>query len=402
MSTSDLILTNGRIITPLHIEDASVVIKDSKIARIIPKGEPLPENIRVVDVKGSYICPGFVDIHVHGGGGADVMDCETNAILKMVESHAKGGTTSIVPTTTCGSLEDILSVLDCIRSAKRCSVKGAKILGVHLEGPYVSPLEKGALDSRYIRLPEEEEYLRILNYSQDILIMTVAPELDGSLELAKELRRRSIIPSIGHTDASFDQVVTAVEAGFRHVTHLYSSMPGVRRIKLARVAGVVEAGYLCPELTVELIADGKHLPPALLKLAYQIKGPDKIALITDAMRAAGLPEGKSILGGVKNGLPVVVEDGVAKLPDKTAFAGSVALTSRLVKNMVELAEVPLREAVRMVTLTPASIVGFADQLGMIAVGREADLVVLSPDLQVQLTIVSGVTVYQNGLAVNVE
>lgn len=400
MSSSDLILTNGRIITPLRIEEASIVIKDSKIGMIIPKGEPLPENIRVIDIKGSYVCPGFVDIHVHGGGGSDVMDCETNGILKIAESHAKGGTTSIIPTTTCGSTEDILSVLDCVHRAKKSPLKGAKILGVHLEGPYVSPAEKGALDSRYIRLPKEEEYLRILDFSQDILIMTVAPELDGALDLAKELRRRNIVPAIGHTDATFDQVVTGVEAGFRHITHLYSSMPGVRRINLVRVAGVVEAGYLLPELTVELIADGKHLPPALLKLAYQIKGPDKIALITDAMRAAGLPEGKSILGGIKNGIPVIVEDGVAKLPDKTAFAGSVALTSRLVKNMVELAEVPIREAVQMATLTPARIVGLDNQLGMIAVGREADLVVLSHDLQVQLTVVSGVAVYQNGLKVN--
>ena len=395
MNVSNWVLAHGHVITPLRVlPDASVVIRDQKIEAIIPAGEPLPENVEIVDVKGSYICPGFVDMHVHGGGGADLMDGEVDAVIRMAESHAKGGTTSIVPTTTCSSLDDIFLALKNVQAAKNIKSKGAKILGIHLEGPYLSPLEKGAQDPRYIRIPSREEYLKILDYSADILTMTVAPEIEGALELGKELCRRGIIPSIGHTDATYDQVILAIEAGFKHFTHLYSSMPSVRRINMSRVAGVVEAGYLAKELTVEVIADGKHLPPALLKLVYMIKGPDRTALVTDAMRAAGMPEGESILGGRRDGLRVVVEDGVAKLPDRSAFAGSVSLTSRLVKNMVQLAEIPIKDAVRMASLTPATILGLSDRLGMIAYGRDADLVVLNSDLSVRMTIVEGTVVYQ--------
>lgn len=388
-------LINAQIVTPQRIlVNSGLRIEDKKITEIYQGETPVLEpGALIINLKGSYLAPGFIDMHVHGGGGADLMDGTLEAIMQMAESHARGGTTSLVPTTTCSSFEDIFTILENIREAKRMSHRGAKILGVHLEGPYFSLKEKGAQNPKYIKNPHPEEYLKILDYSSDILSMSIAPELPGALDLGRELRQRKILASIGHTSATFDEVVAAVEGGFQHVTHLYSSMPGVRRIDLYRVAGVVEAAYLIKDLTVELIADGKHLPPPLLKLAYQIKGPDKIALVTDSMRAAGMPAGEYILGSPKEGLPVVVEDGVAKLLDRTAFAGSVALTSQLVANMIKLAGVPIPEAIRMASLTPARILGIDARKGRIDKGMDADLVVLDQDFAVRMTIVEGVVVY---------
>jgi len=401
MDGNVLVITNGTIITPVRVvPGASVIIEDGQISHVISRHSLMPHEIAtnggmtVINAENRYVCPGFIDMHVHGGGGADLMDCTPDAVLTMARTHAEGGTTSIVPTTTCSSLQDIFMVLDNIRDAKCVPNDGANILGIHLEGPYLSPLEVGAQDPRYIRTPKEAEYKKLLDYSEDILCMTVAPEIPGGLQLGSELRRRGIVASMGHTDATFDDVVLAVEAGFSHVTHLYSSMPSVRRRDLFRVAGVVEAAYVLNDyLTVEVIADGKHLPPALLSLVYQTKGPCRTAVITDAMRGAGMPEGEYVLGGNKDGLSVIVEDGVAKLTDKSAFAGSIALTHQLVRNMVELAHVPVEDAVRMASLTPATILGLSSRKGRIAPGMDGDIVVLDEDLSVEMTIVGGRIVY---------
>ena len=254
----------------------------------------------VVDVGGRVIAPGFIDIHLHGGGGADLMDGDPEAALTIARAHAKGGSTAIVPSTLTSSMADLYQALDNIRFAKERMAgepgfDGARILGVHLEGPYFSMEFKGAQDPRYLKNPLPEEYRRILDYSRDIIRVSVAPELPGALELGRELRQRGILPSVGHTSATYDELLLAMEAGYKHVTHLYSAMSGVKRINAYRVAGVIEGALLRDDLTAEIIADGRHLPASLIRLAYKSKGADRLALVTDAMRAAGMPDRKSVV-----------------------------------------------------------------------------------------------------------
>jgi N-acetylglucosamine-6-phosphate deacetylase len=213
------------------------------------------------------------------------------------------------------------------------------------------------------------------------------------MEFGRFLVKSGILPSIAHTDAIYEEVIEAFENGFTHVTHLYSAMSGVSRRNLLRFAGVIESALLIEEMTVEIIADGIHLPPSLLQLIVKTKGPGRIALVTDSMRAAGMPEGPSILGSLRGGLPVVVEDGVAKLPDRTAFAGSVATADRLVCNMTRLAGVNLPEAVQMITSTPAKICGVFDRIGSLAAGKQADLVIFDENISIQKTIIQGNTIY---------
>jgi N-acetylglucosamine-6-phosphate deacetylase len=235
--------------------------------------------------------------------------------------------------------------------------------------------------------------MQILQHSSIIKRWSAAPELEGAIEFGRILRSRGILPSIAHTDAIFEEALEAFENGYTHITHFYSCMSGVSRRNAFRYAGVVEAGYLLDDMTVEIIADGVHLPPALLKLVYKIKGPDKIALITDAMRAAGMPPGESILGDLNNGLRVIVEDNVAKLPDRSSFAGSVATTIQLVKNMITLADVPVFDAVKMMTATPAKIMGADDKKGSITIGRDADLVIFDDAINLHQTIIGGRVVH---------
>jgi N-acetylglucosamine-6-phosphate deacetylase len=223
---------------------------------------------------------------------------------------------------------------------------------------------------------------------------SLAPELKGAIEFGKVLRSKNILPSIAHTDAICEEVEEAFDAGFTHVTHLYSCMSTITRRNAYRYAGALEATYLIDDMTVEIIADGVHLPKSLLRYVYKFKGPDKIALCTDSMRGAGMPDGESILGSLQGGQKVIIEDGVAKLPDRTAFAGSVATADRLIRTMIGLADVPLEEAIRMITLTPARILKIDKTKGSIEIGKEADLVLFDKDININTTIINGKVVYK--------
>lgn len=387
-------IINGKIITPFRIiTGGCILIKDGIIADIREGDIEAPEAM-VIDAAGNYISPGFIDIHIHGGGGYDFMDGTEEAFLGIAALHARYGTTAMVPTTLTAEKEDLLRTLDVFERVHKTHHNGAALLGMHLEGPYFAMNQRGAQDPRYIRNPDPQEYRAILNYSPSILRWSVAPELDGALEMGQHLRSRGILPAIAHTDGVYDDVVKAVECGYTLATHFYSGMSGVMRKNLVRYAGVIESVYLIDEIDVEVIGDGVHLPAPLLKLIYKVKGPDRIALITDAMRAAGMPPGKSVLGPLKGGLDVIVEDGVAKLPDGSSFAGSVATADRLVRNMVRLAEVPLAEAVRMMSLTPARIMKMEHRKGSLVPGKDADIVVMDDDIRVKLTMVNGRIVYR--------
>ena len=385
-------ISNGTVLTPFRaIKNGTVVVEEGKIIGVHEGFVDVPDA-EVIDAQGRYISPGFIDIHVHGGGGADFMDGNEEAFLTIAQLHARFGTTALVPTTLTAEKEDLLHTLDVYEKAHQRNTNGAAFLGIHLEGPYFALSQRGAQDPRYIRNPDPAEYEEILNYSSSIVRWSAAPELEGAIAFGQRLRQQGILAAIAHTDAYYDDVLTAYENGYSLVTHLYSAMSGVTRKNAFRYAGVIESSYLL-DLDVEIIGDGIHLPAPLLKLVYKIKGPDRTALITDAMRGAGMPEGESILGSLKNGLPVIIEDGVAKLPDRASFAGSVATFDRLVRNMITMADVPLLDAVRMASTTPARIMGVHDRKGSLAKGKDADIVIFDENINVGMTMVEGRIVY---------
>ena len=387
-------ITNGTLITPYrYIWGGTIVVEDGLI-RGIHEGEVDVPGATELNAGGNYVAPGFIDIHVHGGGGHDFMDGTEEAFLKIAEVHARYGTTALVPTTLTAEKEDLLKTLDVYERARQTNSRGAAFLGIHLEGPYFAMSQRGAQDPRYIRNPDPEEYEEILAYSSSIVRWSAAPELEGAILFGRRLRQKGILAAIAHTDAVYEEVLAAYENGYSLATHLYSCMSGVTRRNAFRYAGVIESAFLL-DMDVEIIADGVHLPPPLLKLVYKIKGADRTALITDAMRAAGMPEGESMLGSLKNGLKVIVEDGVAKLPNRTAFAGSVATSNQLVRNMVKLADVSLLDAVRMASTTPARIMGVENRKGSLAPGKDADIVIFDDNLAIITTIVGGQVIYLN-------
>ncbi len=340
------------------------------------------------------MAPGFIDLHVHGGGGYDFMDGTVEAFVGVAALHARYGTTAMLPTTLTCSVEKLFQILDIYPAAASANDAGAQFLGFHLEGPYLAMSQRGAQDARYIRNPDRNEYLEILDRCADIRRWSAAPETEGALEFGRELRSRGIVGSFAHTDALYDETLEGFRNGFSLATHLYSCMNGVTRRGLHRYAGAVECAYLVPEIDVELIADGVHLPAPLLQLAYRMKGVERTVLVTDAMRAAGMGEGESVLGGLDGGLPVIVEDGVAKLPDRSAFAGSVATADRLIRTMISVG-VPLAEAVRMMTATPARIIGVEGSKGSLEAGKDADIILFDADINVGLTMIGGRVVYEN-------
>lgn len=390
------IISNGKLILPVGILDNGyIIIKNGKI-EALGKGQPLINKgtDTLIDAGQQYVSPGFIDLHTHGAGGADFMDGTVKAYLTVANTHARYGTTALMPTTLTCPDEELFNTFEVYRQAKVQNTKGAKFLGLHLEGPYFSYNQRGAQDPANLKSPTPEHYTKILEATEDIIRWSIAPELDGAMELGKLLTKKNIIPSVGHTDAICEEVIEAHKAGYSLMTHLYSGMQTVTRRNALRYAGAVEAAFLIDDMDVEIIADGIHLPKSLLQLIYKFKGADRIALITDSMRGAGMPEGTYKLGSLKEGQTVIVEDGVAKLPDRSAFAGSVATADRLVRTMIQLADISLTDAVKMMTATPARILHLEDKIGSLAVGKEADIVLFDEQIRISRTIINGQTVYR--------
>lgn len=385
------ILMNGKVITTERvIPSGGIVIEDDKIEIIFENDNyENEEGDQIIDVNGQYISPGFIDIHTHGGGGYDFMDGTVEAVIKGAKAHMYYGTTSIVPTTLTSTMTSLLTTLDNLKIAKNEMADGPNILGLHLEGPYFAMDQRGAQDPKFIKNPKREEYEKIVNYCQDIVRWTLAPELPGAMEMGRFLKENGIQCSIGHTNAVYSQVLEAYENGFNLLTHFYSGMSSVRRINAYRYAGVVESGYLIDDMNVEVIADGVHLPQSLLKLIYKVKGADRICLVTDSMRAAGMENGEYVLGNKETGQKVIVEDGVAKLMDRTVFASSVATADRLVRTMLNLVEVPLYQAVKMMSYNPAKIMGIENKKGSLVVGKDADVIVFDENINVKQVIIAG-------------
>jgi N-acetylglucosamine-6-phosphate deacetylase len=384
----------GNLITPTRIiPNGSLLIEDGIITTVAENDIDVPAAI-IIDARGKYISPGFIDIHVHGGGGHDFMDNTVEAFLAIAKTHARFGTTAMFPTTLTGPTEDIIKTLEIYEKAIPVNGSGAQFMGIHLEGPYLAMTQRGAQDPKWIRDPDPKEYEYIVARSNHIKRWSAAPELKGAIDFGKYLRSKGILVSMAHTDAIYEEVTEAFESGFTLATHLYSAMSGVTRKNGYRFAGAIESAFIIDDMDVEIIADGVHVPTPLLKLVCKIKGPDKIALITDAMRAAGMPPGKSVIGNIDTGIEVIVEDGVSKLPDRSAFAGSVATADRLVRTMINMAGVSLTNTIKMITLTPATIMNISDRKGSLTEGKDADIVIFDENISIQTTMVKGKIIYQ--------
>lgn len=386
-----LIIKNAILLTPFrNLGLGSVLIEEGKITALEVGNEIEKDSAEIIDAEGNYLSPGFIDLHTHGAGNHDFMDGTIEAYLKAAEMHAYHGTTYLLPTTLTSTNESLYQTFDLFRQAHAQNKKGAIMGGLHLEGPYFAYNQRGAQDPRYLRNPMPSEYMEILERGNDIIRRwSIAPELPGALSFGDTLRQQGVMLSMAHTEATFEEVMEAYEHGFRHITHFYSCTSSITRKNAYRYAGVVEAGYYHDGITVEVIADGIHVPASLMKLLYKIKGAQGIMLCTDSMRAAGMGEGESILGSLDDGQRVIVEDGVAKLPDRTAFAGSVATADHCVRMFHQLAEVPLTEAVRMMTDTPARMAGIDHLKGSIAVGKDADLVIFDKNIQIKRVFING-------------
>jgi N-acetylglucosamine-6-phosphate deacetylase len=391
MSAQSLALTGGRILTPFReIPNGTVVASDGRIEAVGPSaGTRVPDGALVIDASGYTVVPGFVDIHVHGGDGADFMDASGEAIDRVCAFHARGGTTSVLATLRTAPVEEIVRALQVLRECAARRREGADIAGVHVEGPYFAPTEAGAQPADAMKEPDPSEWRRILAFADIVRRMSVAPEVPRALELGRELVRNGIVASIGHTAGTIDDVVAAVEAGFTHVTHMYSSMSGLRRVAAYRIPGVIEATLLLDELTTEMIADGRHLPPSLIRLIIKAKGLERLCICTDAVRVAGFPQGEHTAAG----RTILVEDGVAKLPDRSFFAGSTATMDRCLRTMVHGVGLDLREAVQLATINPARIVRVDADRGSLVPGKRADLTLLDDGLVARVTVVGGRVVW---------
>jgi len=401
------VFIGGVVITPLRtFENGCVVIEGREVSAVGPQERVgYPKDAEIIDVRGSYVVPGFIDMHVHGGGGADVGDATLEALATIAQCHARGGTTSFLATTLSAPFDKIERAVKCIQEAKESDLNGAKVLGAHLEGPYFAQAQRGAQNPAYLKKPDFEEMIGLVETCPCIRRVSMAPELPGALPLARELCKRGVQVAIGHSDASYRDVLAAIEAGFTHVTHIYSGMSGLKRINSYRIPGVIESALLLDELTVEMIGDGHHLPPSLIRLIIKCKGLDKVALITDAMAAAGMGPGQYSLGGmdvvVESDVPeqyeVPVQEGsyVAKLLDRKSFAGSVATMEQCVRNVVQLIGLSIRDALKLASWNPAHMLGIERERGAIAPGMKADVVVMDPTFRVRMTMVEGKVVYRS-------
>jgi len=386
------IIYNVSVILPDRLlEPGWVGITDGRIETVQP-GQPEPEILSgaqlVTNGEGGYLSPGFIDLHVHGGDGADFCDRGEESFLRALRAHFLGGTTTIVPTLMSAGLENILTSganFDSISQNWEAHAAIPRLAGLHLEGPYFSQKQLGAQDAAFVRNPDPGEYETILDQLPHIARWSAACELPGAMELGDTLSRRGITPCIGHSDATTAQVRQAMNHGYQCVTHLYSSCSMVHRNGPYREGGIVEAAYLLDELDVEMIGDGIHLPPDFLNLIYKIKGPEHIALITDCIRPGGtnLPDGTLTYSDEKKNRPVIIRGGVAVMPDNTCFAGSVATMAQVVRACTLQAGIPLWDVVKMASLTPARMLGLAGKRGSIQPGKEADLLILDRQLNIQ-------------------
>jgi N-acetylglucosamine-6-phosphate deacetylase len=394
----DLLVRGGRVLTPAgFVEAGAVVIAAGRIAWVGAAAE-LPVSIEmddarvepaalpVLEAQGCTVAPGLLDVHTHGGGGADVMDSSVEALRTLARAHGRHGTTGLLATTVTAAQESLEQAATAVAEAMPASLApdwgGAQILGLHLEGPYCSAGKRGAHHPGHLRPPDREELTRLIAIlGCGFRLITLAPELPGALPVVRWLREQGVRVAIGHTEASYETALEAIAAGADHAVHAFNGMVPLHH----REPGVLGALLSHDGITAELIADGIHVHPGAMKVLWKAKGPDLICLITDAIRAMDMPEGRYDLGG----LAVEVRHGACRLVEGGALAGSILTLDRAVKNMVELVGVPLAEAIRLATAVPARQMGLDHCKGKLEVGYDGDLCVFGPDLLCRQTVVRG-------------
>src|SRR6267378_5546135 len=377
-----MIFTNARLIFADGIRDGlEVVVEEGKIAAICERSLAHRKH-EIIDLHGNYLAPGFIDLHVHGALGRDTMEASAEAFRSICDFHASGGTTSLLLTTATAPLDEIVKVLQAVRDYRSAI---SPIVGVHVEGPFISKAKAGAQHVEFIQDPSPVAVQQLLEHADALKRVTIAPELPGALEAIEIFHARGIGVSGGHSDAWDEDARAAFERGMRSVTHTFNCMSSARRRGVYRVGGLLEFALSEPQISCELIADGHHVSPTLMKMLYRAKGPGGICLVTDATAGAGLPDESrfSLFGN-----DCVVEGGVCLLSDRSALAGSASRMIDLVRNMVHDVAVPLHEAVAMATQNPAQTIGLQTK-GRLRVGADADLVILSPDLEIPRVFTGG-------------
>lgn len=389
MNQPTIQIINGTILLPDKlIENGTILISGDTIAEITTRTTEIP-GTTVIDARGNYVAPGCIDIHIHGGGGCNFTEGTVEAFQTISQVHAAHGMTGIYPTLEATSMENIQAAIHTCETLQGKPIQGATILGLHLEGNYLNRQMKGGQPAQYITLPNPAEYRELLANTTCIKRWSISPELEGALELGRYASDRGVLVSLAHTTARYPLVKQAFEAGYTHATYFYNAMTGVHREGEFKREGTIESIYLIDEMTVEVIADGIHVPPVILALVHKIKGAAQTALITDAMSAAAYPDPSRI-----SETRVIIEDGVCKLADRSAIAGSIATADRLIRTMVKQAGIPLTEAIRMASEAPARIMNIFDKKGSLAEGKDADIIIFDPEINAQTTIIGGRIVYQ--------
>jgi N-acetylglucosamine-6-phosphate deacetylase len=379
-------ITNGRLVLPhALVTDRVLLLRDGKILGFAAPDQVGAEFERV-DAGGRYITPGLIDIHTHGALGHSFNEPDEAAWEIITAENLRRGVTSLLATLGAAPMENLVACLALAREWKKKPHAGSQVLGVHSEGPFLSMGQKGAQDPRGIQSLEGGAAEKLLAFADVLTVLTYAPEIPGALALTDRLRELGIVAAAGHSSAYDSDVLAACEHGLRHTVHIWSSQSSVIREGPWRKPGLLEATLTMDGLTAEMISDNRHLPPTLMKLAYRCKGADRLCAVSDASSAAGYPDGTRF---DFEGLECEVTNGVAMLVDQTAFAGSVTLLNQMIPILTDVVGIPLVEAVRMASLTPARVIHADLTKGSLEAGKDADLVIYEPDFQAWKVMVGG-------------
>ena len=375
-------IINGQILTPQGwLKDGSVLINDGKILEIT-NSDLAVIGATVIDAKGMFIVPGFISMHCHGGGGHDFTEGTTEAFKEAAAAHLKHGSTTIFPTLSSTTFENIrLAAATCDQLMAEDA--DTTIMGLHIEGPYLNENMAGTQWKEFLKNPDPEEYKALVESTKCIKRWDISPELPGAHDFARYMTSKGILTAITHTEAEYQEIKDAFAAGFTHAAHFYNAMPGFHKRREYKYEGTVESVYLMDDMSVEVIADGVHLPATILKLVYKVKGVEKTCLVTDSLKFAGYT------GETINDPNYIIENGVCRWADRQTLAGSIATADVLVQTMVKKAGIPLEDAVRMASETPARLTGIADYKGTLEKGKDADIVILDNDVNVRCVFTKG-------------